>query len=246
VSYDDGTDVARADLLEEAADDLYRFLVCGSTTIVDLAGNSLDGDGDGTGGDDFARNFRVDALNRFANGHFDCDLGGWNPTSTNPAEIARTGDDFESSAESGSVRIENLTASNQFQLDQCLELDPPRTLLFAGWVRLVAAEEPNALGVQRFCRFFDGAGCGGGQLGEEQRALTGLTVGPWSAFGGGEADTLEPPAAALSALCGVGVDAAGGQDFIVDFDALFLGSDDVIFKDGFESGDTSAWSVTTP
>ena len=31
----------------------YRLLVCGTTSIVDWAGNVLDGDGNGTGGDDF-------------------------------------------------------------------------------------------------------------------------------------------------------------------------------------------------
>jgi hypothetical protein len=37
----------------------YRLLVCGTTSIVDWAGNVLDGNGDGTGGDDFVRNFEV-------------------------------------------------------------------------------------------------------------------------------------------------------------------------------------------
>ncbi len=37
----------------------YRLLVCGTTSIIDWAGNILDGDGNGVGGDDFARNFEV-------------------------------------------------------------------------------------------------------------------------------------------------------------------------------------------
>jgi len=37
----------------------YRLLVCGTTSIVDWSGNVLDGDGNGTGGDDFVRNFSV-------------------------------------------------------------------------------------------------------------------------------------------------------------------------------------------
>lgn len=37
----------------------YRLLVCGSTSIKDLAGNSLDGDGNGSGGDDFSRTYTV-------------------------------------------------------------------------------------------------------------------------------------------------------------------------------------------
>ncbi|MEW5956577.1 MAG: S8 family serine peptidase [Chloroflexota bacterium] len=39
----------------------YRLLVCGTTAIKDLAGNSLDGDGNGAGGDDFGRGFTVQA-----------------------------------------------------------------------------------------------------------------------------------------------------------------------------------------
>jgi len=41
----------------------YRLLVCGTTSIRDWAGNALDGDGNGFGGDDFERNFTV-AVNR--------------------------------------------------------------------------------------------------------------------------------------------------------------------------------------
>ncbi|MCU0305047.1 MAG: Ig-like domain-containing protein [Thermoanaerobaculales bacterium] len=37
----------------------YRLLVCGTTSIHDWAGNTLDGDGNGVGGDDFVRNFTV-------------------------------------------------------------------------------------------------------------------------------------------------------------------------------------------
>jgi hypothetical protein len=37
----------------------YRLLVCGSTSIQDWAGNPLDGDDNGTGGDDFAIDFTV-------------------------------------------------------------------------------------------------------------------------------------------------------------------------------------------
>ncbi len=37
----------------------YRLLVCGTTSIRDWAGNALDGNGNGTGGDDFVRNFSI-------------------------------------------------------------------------------------------------------------------------------------------------------------------------------------------
>ena len=37
----------------------YRLLTCGTTSILDWAGYVLDGDGNGTGGDDFVRNFEI-------------------------------------------------------------------------------------------------------------------------------------------------------------------------------------------
>ncbi len=43
-------------------DAAYRLLVCGTTSIVDWAGNALDGDGNGVGGDDFARNFEISSI----------------------------------------------------------------------------------------------------------------------------------------------------------------------------------------
>ena len=60
VTYDDGTDTATLtlDVIGSLGDDLYRLLVCGSTSIRDIAGNPLDGDDDGTGGDDFVRTYR--------------------------------------------------------------------------------------------------------------------------------------------------------------------------------------------
>ena len=44
----------------------YRFFVCGTTSIVDLAGNVLDGNGDGAGGDDFVRSFTLFGTRPFA------------------------------------------------------------------------------------------------------------------------------------------------------------------------------------
>ncbi len=62
VTYNGGTRVATLNVNggTKLPDDSYRLLVCGSTSIKDVAGHSLDGNGDGTGGDDFTRNFSVD------------------------------------------------------------------------------------------------------------------------------------------------------------------------------------------
>ena len=41
------------------SEDQYRFIICGST-IKDSSDNALDGNGDGSGGDDFSRDFEID------------------------------------------------------------------------------------------------------------------------------------------------------------------------------------------
>ena len=42
------------------ADGLYRLTLSGTKAILDTAGNKLDGNGDGVGGDDYVRTFRID------------------------------------------------------------------------------------------------------------------------------------------------------------------------------------------
>ncbi len=56
------------------------------------------------------------------------------------------------------------------------------------------------------------------------------------------------PAGAASALCDFAVESVRGDDFDAFLDGLFLGSPDfgLIFTDGFESGDVSAWSSAVP
>ena len=63
VTYDSGTFTATLNINGTAAlpPDDYTLTMVGSTSIKDLAGNKLDGNGDGTGGDDFSRAFTVAA-----------------------------------------------------------------------------------------------------------------------------------------------------------------------------------------
>ena len=241
VTYDDGSMTASVVLALELPDDLYRVLVCGSTSITDLAGNSLDGDGDGMGGDDFERSFRVDAANRFANGHFDCDIAQWEINVTNAAEATWSSDDHEGSAESGSLRFENLTASGLFQITQCFDLPELAEYELSGFLRLVSGDG-DAIAVGRFCEPFDAPVCGGASLGELGSTVAGVTVGPWAGFG----RSFVMPAATRSARCGVRVTTGTGASFIVGFDALLFRNLDGIFGDGFESGDTSQWSDSNP
>ncbi|MEM8964589.1 MAG: DUF11 domain-containing protein, partial [Acidobacteriota bacterium] len=112
VTYDAGSSTATLEVNAGSplGDDLYRLLVCGSTTIRDLVGNALDGNADGTGGDDFVRTYRVSRTNQFVNGNLDCSIDAWTAVSTDPNEITYSTEDVDNSSLSGSVQITNLTA----------------------------------------------------------------------------------------------------------------------------------------
>ncbi len=224
-------------------DALHRLLVCGSTSIRDLAGNALDGDGDGNRGDDFLRTYRVDRANLLWNGHFDCGLDPWVPVSTVPEEIEHSMDDVQDSFVSGSAEVVNLTASTDFALGQCLDLEVDETYLLSGRFRL---EMPagGLLFFSRTCDFYGGPDCTGSLLlTETDLAFSSGTGGDWLPV----TSTMVAPAGTASALCGFDLVTPAGDDFDAHLDDLDLRPDPgALFADGFESGDTASWSQATP
>ena len=248
VSYDSDSWTATVSLnaSETLADDIYRLLVCGSTSIVDLVQNPLDGDGDGTGGDDFQRFFRVETAdhgNLLRNGHFDCGLSGWTLESTNPEEIVFQSDDFEGSSDSGSVRLTDLTGSSEFKLSQCFEIFSRAELETNGRVRLELMPGPQpAMEYVWTCELFSAPGCDPESYLESHEHARPLTdsEGNWLP----QEANLSAPADARSARCGFGL--SGDTDFVAGLDALFVGGDPGLFADDFESGDLSGWSSNSP
>lgn len=223
---------------EPLTDGLYRLLVCGS--IEDQAGNALDG---GTGmGSDHLRTFRMDRGNLFADGHFDrydpsCGLSGW--TSSTPGDVELAEPDAETSPLSGSAHNTSPSAP-AFDLAQCVPAA-------AGSYRLRGAmrvDEADGLPIefQLACELYDAVACGGSSLGIWSDAVdltdTGLV---WI----GLDLVVDSPVAATSARCGAAIssDSAFAVDVFVDqlrFELIDL------FSDGFEGGDTSAWSLAIP
>ena len=92
----------------------YRLLVCGSTSIVDLQDNSLDGDGDGISGGNHLQDFRVVAEHLLLNFNFDDDLSSWTLSSSLPPEINYSLDDGSGAPTCGSAEIVNLTGPGEF------------------------------------------------------------------------------------------------------------------------------------
>ncbi len=244
VSYDGGSLTATLDLGSSLPDSLHRLLVCGSTSIRDLAGNALDGNGDGMGGDDYAQIFRSDPGNLLANGHFDCSLVDWTVSETIPGSVTHSTADIDDSSLSGAAEIFVADATGlpeSFALSQCLPVPAAISRSLGGWTRLTAA--PGVfVGFTESCEFFDQADCNGSSLG---LSLNGLllqdTGGEWVLLAG----QIEAPASAVSALCSFQFDSSTGNAFEALLDSTRL-DNSMIFADGFESGDTSAWSVTEP
>ena len=165
VAYDSGTSTATLTVNggSPLRDSLYRLLVCGSTTIRDIAGNALDGNADGIGGDDFVRTYRVERSNQFVNGQLDCSIESWVAVSTVADEIIYSSEDVDDSSVSGSARITNLTASTDFSLAQCPPIVGGTPYDFRGSVR-VDAEPGAGLFLSRVCELYSAPSCTGSPL----------------------------------------------------------------------------------
>ncbi len=242
VSYDEPTRTATL-VTGNLPSSQVRVLVCGSTSIRDIAGNPLDGTGDGTAGDDFVLTFRSDPFNTFTNGHFDCaatDLDGWSVS--DPVEIIRDADDADGSTASGSARIMQLAANTLFEISQCVEVTPSAQYDLSGRVRLTTT---SFISYSRSCEFYATTVCGAPATGLGKSInsdLMGGTGGTWIEV----SDTMTTTAGASSARCALTFTTPGGQNFTAWLDDLFFGDGNLIFADGFESGDTTMWSLTTP
>ena len=232
---------------------LYSLVVCDE--ITDAAGNALDGDGDATpGGDFFLSFFRADPLNQFENGHFDAcpsvlgpvTLDPWMVVATPPNTITPStpgADDSELSPLSASARVSHSVAATS-SLAQCVAVDAGVVYDLVSRWRFEPPMDAMAR-LEQTCEFFDGPSCTGISLGTSSTAeVLEDDGGVWNMLSG----EVVAAAGAVSALCDFAVDPVGTDpNFDVYLDGLSLFSESlpaVIFIDGFESGDTSAWSAT--
>ncbi len=231
VSYDDSAFAASVQLEGGVAltSGPFRFLAC--DTLVDGAGNSLDGGS-------FVRSFRVERENQFLNGQFDCDIEEWTLISTQPEEISYSEDDVDDALISGSAAISNLTASTGFTMGQCLPVNGETSFTASAAVQVSAGPGIEVL-AGLVCEFFLAEGCAGDVISNAlQSFAVSDTAGAWTRI---ESELLSP-AGASSALCSFDITTPDGDSFDARVDDLRLLRPGVIFDDGFESGDTSAWS----
>ncbi|MEM1177496.1 MAG: ECF-type sigma factor [Acidobacteriota bacterium] len=213
-------------------DGLYKLLVCDA--VADTSGNRLDST--------FDVAFRVSSENLFVNGQFDCDLEPWVSVSdvlggfgVGEPEFAYSPEDADDSALSGSLSVTAMDSS-RFAVAQCLDL-PSSSYDLSARVRVEGLSGVEVAAELR-CERFQGAECAGASVGESvgQFTLT-PTDGDWQllefAAPGGE-----------SAICGLDLELTAGASFEAFVDQLEASTR--LFVDGFETGDTGAWTNTVP
>jgi len=240
VTYDGGSLTATVTFDEVLADGPYRLIAC-SGGLIDLSSNALDGDADGGGGDDFVRYFRIDHRDAFVHGNFDCTLDDW--ITSSPAEIFfQASEDVDAAGISGSVGFANSIGNFDLSIGQCVELLPESIYELSGSVRL------NTVGVMldliTSCELFASDDCSGPGAPAEAFFASLTTPLVWQSFAN-EVLVLD---GFNSGLCQLTLRSLAGQEYSANADDLSMDAifTMILFRDGFESGDTSAWSTTVP
>lgn len=244
VTWSSATAAAALHLANDAVDGLYRLIAC--PDLRDLTGNMLDGNGDGTGGDPFIRTFRLSHGNLFVNGHFDdcqpISLAPWDLVTAGGNQVVPDTSDVDGSSLSGSA-LALVSDPSPTALRQCVEASVEGRYRLAADLRFQPMAAATATMVLA-CELFASPACGGPPLGE-QSTSTVLSPGQpdWQHI----ETVLAPSPNTVSALCRAEVtpDNPSDPSFDLSLDALSL-VDTVIFVDGFETGNSSAWSVTVP
>jgi uncharacterized repeat protein (TIGR01451 family)/CSLREA domain-containing protein len=220
----------------------YRLIVC-ADELVDLSGNLLDSDGDGTPGDHHVTTFRVDPGNLFENGHVDCAIDPWIPTEMVIGEVTHTDNDYRDSSLSGAVRMANLATFDHLGVSQCIDLDGGHELEISADFQFEPVVGSTAC-VHLECVAYDGLGCTGAFLDEDVHDTEILNpTDAWYHV----SSTFESDQDTRSLACGVFVVECQGGDMDASVDTLRLMDNGAvnpttIFIDGFESGNLSAWN----
>jgi uncharacterized repeat protein (TIGR01451 family) len=221
----------------------YRLLVCGSTSIVDLVGHPLDGNGDGIGGDDHTLDFVIDATTLLTNPNFDADLSSWTVGEPSPGEVVHAAaEDADGVITSGAAEIVNTTGpGGQYYLYQCVPVTAGQFYRLDGLSR-IASTTPGAPTTTGIVDFFTLGDCSGAVAASVAAGtVTGDTAGLWVSGVGGLA---QAPASSQSARVWLATESGAAPGFTLHLDNIRF-FDSGFFADDFESGDATAWSSTT-
>ena len=183
------------------------------------------------------------ATGEVLNSGLDSDVISWKPES--PASAIWSTDDADGSFDSGSIEVGNShpNAGQGLGVSQCLPLMPiPGTVyVFGGKARIPGGQARSGSALVG-TRFYDGAHCTGAVVGPQPRRATSV-VGSWAEL---SSNVQEIPAGANSVLfLAFPSKIEAGGTLVARFDDLFF-EFTMPFIDGYETGDSAAWSRTVP
>jgi hypothetical protein len=195
-------------------EDQYRFFACAA--IEDLTSDPLDGNGDGTGGDDYAIDFDViHGSNHLVNPNLDLDLAGWSGGGFSHDPLV----DVDGAAASGSAAGSVTGTGDAIEIRQCVDLTglDGELIDVEGWYRLVqnGTGNPNTWII---IAFFDVADCSGPETRLVPISVTGDTGGAWEKIA---LKQVMIPLGTLSADIHFVVIGSSSPDAEVDVDANF-------------------------
>ncbi|MEM8993703.1 MAG: DUF11 domain-containing protein [Acidobacteriota bacterium] len=210
----------------------YRLFACGAE-IEDAAGQRLDGDLDGAVDGDFSLDFSVAESSLLQNPNFDRALAPWTSL-----DFSWDSDDRDDTPSSGSA--ESPAATLGTSTHPCIDVTTEEGGLYASLSTRI--DDPGDVdpGVYLELEFYTEADCGGTSLSAEvltwaigSTGTEWTTPSLWGAI----------PATAVSARPRLVFESSDGSGS-AEVDGVSLIP--MLFGDGFESGDTGAWSATVP
>ena len=206
------------------------LLVCGADALVDLAGNPLDGNGDGTGGDDTGIIVRIDHGN-LLRGHADCDLTDF---AISPAGSALwSAVDHQGSSQSGAAEL--VLPVGGVEITQCASGPfPSAPFRVAGALEVQGGTTDVSATLECGWSATCAPATGTTTMGE-------LMATPGLGWEISSSPTSIPPRSAPVLGCTWSVSGEAGQQIRVD--ALELKARG-IFWDGFEGGGSGSWTET--
>jgi hypothetical protein len=215
----------------------YRLLVCGTTSVADIAGNLLDGNADGVGGDDLRLDFSVLVDNLLPRPNFDSGLGGWSVIGA--GSVVWSDVDAGNAATSGSAEIAGVVSGSSTVAmgSPAIGFEPHGGLMVGCRVR-VAGGSGHSPEAHLTVVFLDQEGK---VLSEPLAAAQVVAAGGvWLDLRG----WVPVPARAVAAKLVVGFESEGSVNVVAYVDDVVMY--DALFRDGFETGRTDAWTATTP
>ena len=211
----------------------YRVFAC-SADIEDAAGQLLDGDIDGAAGGDYGLGFAVRTSSLLENPNFDQALAPWSSL-----DFDWDAEDVDTAPSSGSAAAMPVTEA--VLSHPCIAVDASDMKLLSSMAVLIEDSMGATPVVQLELDFYAESDCQGALLSSELvSSIEGETASVWLESRG----SVDLPATAVSALPRLRYQTTDASSAAL-IDRITLSSV-LVFRDGFESGDTSAWSRTVP